>query len=88
MGDNALVSSTMRAPMQRGNALIPSDTVPVALGRHALGLIAQDLRDRGISHLAVPAYHCLTMLTPFQLEGFHIDYASVGGGDSCRGADE
>lgn len=52
--------------------------MPVALGRHALGLIAQDVRARGISHLAVPAYRCLTMVTPFQLEGFHLADVAVG----------
>jgi len=57
---------------------LPPGAVPVALGRHALALIAQDLRARGIRHLAVPDYHCLTMVTPFQLEGFHCARVPVG----------
>lgn len=50
----------------------------VALGRHALALIAQDLRERGIHQIAVPAYHCLTMTLPFQLEGLRIVRVPVG----------
>jgi hypothetical protein len=50
----------------------------VALGRHALALVAQDLRARGITRIAVPDYHCVTMTLPFQLEGLHIAHVAVG----------
>ncbi len=61
-----------------GSGPLPAHAIPVALGRHALALIAQDLRARGISSLAVPDYHCLTMVMPFQLEGFHCAHVPVG----------
>lgn len=57
---------------------IPSGAVPVALGRHALGLVARHLRTRGIRQVALPDHHCLTMLTPFQLEGMHIAHVRTG----------
>lgn len=50
----------------------------VALGRHALALVARDLHVRGIRQVAVPAYHCLTMTLPFQLEGLRIASVPVG----------
>lgn len=53
-------------------------TVATALGRHALALVAQDLRARGIRQVAVPGYHCSTMVLPFELEGFHIEPVPVG----------
>jgi hypothetical protein len=53
-------------------------TLPVALGRHALALVAQDLQARGVRRVAVPAYHCLTMTLPFQLEGLRIECVPVG----------
>jgi hypothetical protein len=52
--------------------------LPVALGRHALALVARDLHARGIRQVAVPAYHCLTMTLPFQLEGLRIASVPVG----------
>lgn len=59
---------------------IPSAALRVALGRHGLALVARHLRTRGIHQVALPDYHCLTMLTPFQLEGMHIAHVRTGPG--------
>ena len=55
----------------------PARAVSTALGRHALSLVARHLRRRGIRQVAVPDYHCLTMVSPFQLEGFHIAHVAT-----------
>ncbi len=51
---------------------MPDGAVLVANGKQALSLVAQELRDRGVRTVLAPAYHCLTMLEPFQLEGLHV----------------
>lgn len=61
-----------------GGDALPPGAVRVALGRHALGLVALQLRAQGIHQIALPDYHCLTMLTPFQLEGLHIAHVRCG----------
>ncbi|AWE41914.1 hypothetical protein DDD63_03130 [Actinobaculum sp. 313] len=53
-------------------------TRAVASGRQALSLVARALRDRGINRILVPAYYCLTMIEPFQLEGISIQHVPVG----------
>lgn len=57
---------------------IPAGAVATALGRHALALVAQDVRANGIHRIAIPNYHCLTMELPFALEGFRIERVPVG----------
>ena len=57
---------------------IPPGSVRVALGRHALALVARHLRSRGVRQIAVPDYHCLTMSQPFQLEGMHLAHVATG----------
>lgn len=59
-------------------AAVPRDAVAVALGRHALSLIAQELRRRGTLDVLVGAFHCLTMTLPFQLEGMTVRHVAVG----------
>ncbi len=49
-----------------------------ALGRHALALVARDLRLRGTRVLVGPDYHCLSMFLPFQLEGIAVRTAATG----------
>ncbi len=56
----------------------PPDATAVALGRHALGLVARALRRRGVGQVVIPDYHCLTMVLPFQLEGFRVAGVAVG----------
>lgn len=58
--------------------MLPAGATPVALGRHALALVARVLRERGIGQVAIPGYHCLTMVLPFQLEGFRVAHVPVG----------
>lgn len=55
-----------------------SGATHLALGRHALSLVALDLRRRGIHQVALPDHHCLTMVRPFQLEGMHVAHVAVG----------
>lgn len=55
-----------------------SGATRLALGRHALSLAARALRERGVHQVAVPDYHCLTMVSPFQLEGMHVAHVPVG----------
>ncbi len=64
----------------RVSAALPrfADATAVALGRHALALVARKLRDQGISRIALPAFHCATMALPFQMEGMHIARVPVG----------
>ncbi|WP_043535799.1 hypothetical protein [Actinomyces polynesiensis] len=57
---------------------LPDGALPLALGRHALALVARHLREHGVHQVAVPDHHCLTMLTPFQLEGMHVAHVRVG----------
>lgn len=57
---------------------IPQGAVLTALGRQALGLVARELRQRGIRSLLAPDYSCLTMLVPFQLEGIRVHEVATG----------
>lgn len=63
---------------QGADRAFPPDSLPVALGRHALGLVARQLRARGVHQVVLPDHHCLTMLTPFQLEGMHVAHVRTG----------
>lgn len=55
-----------------------SGATRLALGRHALSLVARSLRERGIHQVVVPDHHCLTMVRPFQLEGMHVAHVALG----------
>lgn len=57
---------------------VPPGATLTASGRQALSLVAQELRLRGITTLLAPAFHCPTMLEPFQLEGMHVELVTVG----------
>ncbi len=39
--------------------------------------MAQELRARGVTELLAPAFHCVTMIEPFQLEGDHAEFVPV-----------
>ena len=56
---------------------VPPGAMLTASGRQALSLVAQHLRTRGITELLAPAYHCTTMIEPFQLEGLHVELIPV-----------
>ncbi|NCD18909.1 MAG: hypothetical protein EOL89_02830 [Actinobacteria bacterium] len=56
---------------------VPPGAMLTASGRQALSLVAQDLRARGITDLLAPAFHCVTMIEPFQLEGLHVELIAV-----------
>ncbi len=74
----ALAFSASRDVALAQPTAFPAGAVAVASGRQALGLVARVLRNRGINRILVPAYYCLTMIEPFQLEGISIQHVPVG----------
>lgn len=48
-------------------------------GKQALTLVAIELRAKSVRRIVVPDFHCQTMLTPFQLEGFDVQLCATDG---------
>jgi len=59
-------------------AFVPPDAVLTALGRQALSLVAQELRERAIAVLLAPDHYCPAMFVPFQLEGIRVHEVRTG----------
>lgn len=63
----------------------PPGALLTSRGRHALGLVARELRGRGVRLLVGPEYHCATMYVPFQLEGIAVRNVETGRTGQMRG---
>lgn len=55
----------------------PGNSLALGSGRQGLSLLARWCRDHGIGTLLAPAFCCVTMLTPFWLEGLSVRPSAV-----------